>query len=64
MEKDIRNDMLNAFAKGKQKYLTFRLIRFVQKSTRLSETIHQTNLKTMKTISNKPHKTIKKAVKD
>ena len=44
--------------------MKFRLKRFVQKSTRLSECIHRTNLKTMQSIRNKPQKTIKKAVKE
>jgi len=64
MSKDIRNDMLNAFTNGKEKYLTFRKERFLEKTTRISDTIHRANLKTMKTIRKKPEKTIKKTVKE
>ena len=64
MSEDIRNDMLKAFSKGKELYLTFRLQKFVQKTTRLAESIKRTNLRTMSTIRDKPKKTIKKAVKE
>ena len=64
MSKDIRNDMPNAFTKGKEKYLTFRKERFLEKTTRIGDTIHRANLKTMKTIRKKPEKTIKKIVKE
>ena len=64
MSDNIRNDMLNAYTKGKEKYLTFRKERFLQKTTRISNTIHRANLKTMKTVRNKPQKTIKKTVKE
>ena len=46
MSDNIRNDMLNAYTKGKEKYLTFRKERFLQKTTRISNTIHRANLKT------------------
>ena len=44
--------------------MKFHLERFVQRSTRLGECIYCANLKTMKSIRNKPHKTINKAVKE
>ncbi len=64
MTEDIRNDVLNAFVRGKEKYLSFRPTRFIQKSIRLSESIHRTNLKTMDAIRHKSQKTIKKTVRE
>ena len=64
MSEDIRNDILNAFTKGKEKYLTFRKERLLEKTTRISNTIHRENLRTMKNIRNKPQKTIRSTVKE
>lgn len=64
MSDDIKTDMLNAFSKGKEKYLNFRKERFVTKTERISSTIHRTNLKTMKTLRKKPQKTTKTTVKE
>lgn len=64
MDKDIRHDMLNAYEKGKEKYLEFRHQRFEQKSTRLSDRIHRTNLKTMQSIRQKPQQTTKTVVRE
>ena len=50
MTHDIRNDLLNASQKGKAKYLEFRKEFFIEKSRRLSATIHRSNLKSMKNI--------------
>ena len=50
MTHDIRNDLLNASQKGKAKYLEFRKEVFIEKSRRLSATIHCSNLKSMKNI--------------
>ena len=51
MTHDIRNDLLNASQKGKVKYLEFRKEVFIEKSRQLSATIHRSNLKGMKNIS-------------
>ena len=64
MTDGIPTDMLNIFAKGKEKYLAFRLPRFIQKSIKLSENIHRGNQETMDTLRKKPPKTIKKTVKE
>ena len=63
MPEDIRKDMLNAVEKGKEKYLAFRRERFIEKSARISSTLHGTNLKPMKSIRTKPHKTIQTTLK-
>ena len=63
MPEDIRKDMLNAVEKGKEKYLAFRRERFIEKSARISSTIHHANLKPMKSIRTKPQKTIKTTLK-
>ena len=63
MPEDIWKDMLNAVEKGKEKYLAFRRERFIEKSARISSTIHRTNLKPMKSIRTKPQKTIKTTLK-
>ena len=53
MPLDIRKDILNAISKGEQKYLDFRKSRLYEKSTRISATIHRTNLKTMNSAKSK-----------
>ena len=63
MHEDIRKDMLNAVEKGKEKYLAIRRERFIEKSARISSTIHRTSLKPMKSIHTKPQKTIKTTLK-
>ena len=45
MTDDIRNDLLNASKRGKEKYMEFRKDVFIEKSRRLSATIHRSNLK-------------------
>ena len=50
MTDDIREDILNASQKGQELYDNFRHERYVEKSKRLSETIHRTNIKTFKSI--------------
>ena len=47
MPSDIRDDILNALQRGEQKYLLLRSSRFSEKTTRISASIHRTNLKTM-----------------
>ena len=63
MSDNIGSDMLKVFTKGKEKYLSSRSDRFTKKTTRISNVIHRSNLKTMKTIRSKPEKTIKKTMK-
>ena len=70
MSLDIRNDLIGhdekflpAFKSGEAKYLVYRKERFLQKCTKISETIHRSILKTMKSIRDKPNKSIKKTVK-
>ena len=64
MTESITNDMINAFEKGKEKYLMFRKERLLEKTLRFSSTIHRADLKTMKSIRDKPEKTLKKTVKE
>ena len=56
--------MLNVYTIGKEKYLTFRKEMFLHKTTRFSNTIHHSNLKTMTAIRNKPQMIIRKMVKE
>ena len=63
MPTDIRDDILNALTKGEQKYLTLRNERFSEKTTRISNSIHRTNLKSMSSVRSKGQKTVKKVVK-
>ena len=64
MSDEIRNDLLNIFRKGEEKYLAFRKERLVEKTIRISSTIHRTNMKTMKDNHNKKQKTIKSTVRE
>lgn len=64
MTMEIRNDVLNVFDKGKEKYQTLRSKRFVEKTSGICETINRMNLKTMKTIREKPKPTMRQAVKE
>lgn len=64
MPSDIREDILNALSKGKEKYLSFRKERFLMKTHSINSTIHRLNLRTMNTARSKPQKTVKKAVKE
>ena len=70
MSLDIRNDLIGhdenclpAFKSGEAKYLAYRKERFLEKTTKISETIHRSNLRTMKSIHDKPNKSIKITVK-
>ena len=63
MTPQIREDMLHAMEKGEEKYLEYRSHRLIKKNAKISETIHRSNLKCMKSISNVLQKTVKKAVK-
>ena len=64
MTDNIRKDMLSALKKGEERYLEFRKERLVEKTARISSTIHRANLKTMKTIHNKQQKTIRSTVRE
>jgi len=64
MTQDIRNDVLNASERGKKKFETFYSERFTNKTSKLSDTIHKENLKTMITVKNKPKKTAKKVIRE
>ena len=64
MSDAIRDDLLNVFEKGKDKYMQFRNDIFVNKSNRHSNTIHRLNLKTMKSNHVKIQKTAKAKVKE
>ena len=48
MSEDIRNNMLKVTDIGKELYTSFRRERYIEKSKRLSDTIHRTKLKTCK----------------
>ena len=54
---------MNASEKGKERYETFHRERIINKTMKLSDTIHRLNLKTMITIRNKPKKTTKKVIR-
>ena len=62
MTQDIKNDVLNASERGKKKFETFYSERFTNKTSKLSDTIHKENLKTMITVKSKPKKTAKKVI--
>ena len=64
MTQDIRNDLLSASERGKKKFETFYSERFTNKTSKLSDTIHKENLKTMITVKNKPKKTAKKVIRE
>ena len=64
MSTDIRNEILNAVSKGKEKYLSLRKNRFLTKTQRITNSIHRTNLKTMNTARSKAQNTVKKVVKE
>ena len=53
MSTDIRNDILNAVSKGKEKYMSVRKDRFLTKTQRITNSIYRMNLKTMNTVRNK-----------
>ena len=59
---DIRNDVLNASERDKNKFETFYSERFTNKTSKLIDTIHKENLKTMITVKNKSKKTTKKVI--
>ena len=64
MTQDIRNDVLNASERGKKKFETFYSEMFTGKTSKLSDTIHKENLKTMITVKNKSKKTTKKVIRE
>ena len=64
MTQDIRNDVLNVSERGKKKFETFYSERFTKKTSKLSDTIHKENLKTMITVKNKSKKTTKKVIRE
>ena len=64
MTEDIRRSHLNATEMGKDKYIDFRQKRICEKTVKLSETIHRSNLKNMKSINIKPKKTTKSAIRE
>ena len=64
MTEEIRNDVLNAHENGKKKYEAFHNERIVNKTLKLGETIHRTNLKRMISIRNKPQKTTKRVIRE
>ena len=56
--------MLDAVKKGEERYLEFRKESLIKKTAKLSSTIHRSNLKTMKTIHKRQHKTIISTVRE
>ena len=64
MSEEIRNDVLNAHENGKKKCEAFHNERIVNKTLKLGETIHRTNLKRMISIRNKPQKTTKRVIRE
>ena len=63
MTAEIRHDVLNASEKRQSKYKTFHRERIVDKTVKLNDTIHRENLKTMKSIKDKPKKTVKTVIR-
>ena len=63
MTDNIRKDMLNAFKKREERYLEFKRERLVEKTIRISSTIHRLNLNTMKAIHIKQQKTARSAIR-
>ena len=60
MPEDVRRDLINSTDTGKKTYIEFRDKRFVQKTDRLSSTIHKMNLSNMSSgIKPEPDKTTK-----